>query len=241
MILSDEACKRLVQRKLYTTPRNLSHFLSYMFGANTAINKNVLDVGGGAGVLCLAACVQGARSGDCIDPEGDGSTPGTTTSFEANAQALSLTNARMIRTTFQDFEAPADKYDLIFIHNAINHLDEAACIDLQKSEEARDAYRMIFDKLRRLLRPNGRVIISDCGRSNAFGDRGIKSPLMPTIEWEKHQDPEVWVAAMEPSGFRLVRTQWSSFNSLGKPGRILGNRPAAYLLLSHFRIELVAV
>ena len=241
MILPPKDLERLVQHKLYTNTANLSAFLSYMYGANTAFRKNVLDVGGGDGLLCLSACLQGARSGDCLDPEGDGSTAGSTRSFSANSELLGLSNARMFSTTFQAYEAPLAHYDLVFINNAINHLDEPACMSLHESAEAQDTYRLIFDKLRSLLQPNGRVIVTDCSRSNAFGDLGIKAPFAPTIEWNKHQNPETWTAVVEPSGFRNVLTQWTSFNSLGRIGRLLGNRAISYMLMSHFRIEFVAV
>lgn len=241
MVLAPQDCARLVARGLYSNPRNLGHFLTYMFGANTGYQKNVLDIGGGGGVLCLAACLDGAVSGDCVDPEGAGSTAGSTGSFEETATLFGLPQARMIRQTFQAFEGPDDHYDLVFIDNAINHLDEAACIELQTSEAARAAYVAIFSQLRAMLRPNARVIISDCGRKNAFGDRSLKSPLMPTIEWNKHQQPEYWATVIEPTGFKCVRIQWSSFHTLGRPGRLLGNESLAYFLLSHFRMELVAV
>lgn len=61
---------------------------------------------------------------------------------------------------------------------------------------------------------------------------------MPSIEWEKHQSPALWLSLLQQVGFQKMSIQWSAPNSLSSIGRkFLGNRLAAYFILSHFRIE----
>ena len=61
---------------------------------------------------------------------------------------------------------------------------------------------------------------------------------MPSIEWHKHQSPEIWSQLLRQNGFLNPEVTWSSFNSLGKFGRIImNNKFINYMTLSHFRLE----
>ena len=98
-------------------------------------------------------------------------------------------------------------------------------------------YAGVFRALFGSLRPGGWLVATDCSRANFFNDVGTTSPFMPDIEWHKHQSPGTWDRLLRQVGFAAARVQWSSPNTLGALGRLLlGNRFAAYFLLSHFRL-----
>jgi len=142
-----------------------------------------------------------------------------------------------VASSVQNYLCDAHSFDVVIIANAINHLNEDACARLLMDPLARDEYKSIFISLFRSIRPGGWLIATDCSRSNVFNDLGLKSPLMPDIEWQKHQSPKVWDELLQEVGFARARVQWSSPNTLGALGRfVLGNPLAAYLLLSHFRL-----
>jgi hypothetical protein len=79
------------------------------------------------------------------------------------------------------------------------------------------------------------VVVADCSRFNLFPSLGLVNPFVPTIEWNKHQKPELWCDLLRNAGFVNHEIHWTSFNRLRTPGKwLLGNKYAAFLLLSHF-------
>jgi len=123
--------------------------------------------------------------------------------------------------------------------NSINHLDEESTMTLNLNQESKIKFRVLFYKMYSMLSTGGSLIITDCDRKNFFNDLSLKSPFMPTIEWNKHQSPTCWVNIAKEVGFKKQSIKWSSPNSLGRIGQfLLGNRLIAYFLFSHFRIEL---
>jgi 2-polyprenyl-3-methyl-5-hydroxy-6-metoxy-1,4-benzoquinol methylase len=221
----------------YSNKRNLRRHLDYLFQGIDLRGKQLLDVGGGTGLLSIYAAVQGATS-VCIEPESDGSTGGVTKKFTLLRNSVDpALPAELVVSSIQDYLSVVRSFDVVVIANAINHLNEDACVRLLADPLAQNEYKSIFLSVYRSIKPGGWLVATDCTRSNFFNDVGLKSPLMPDIEWSKHQSPELWNEILQEVGFAPATVQWSSPNTLGKAGRIvLGNRPAAYFLLSHFRL-----
>jgi SAM-dependent methyltransferase len=145
--------------------------------------------------------------------------------------------ARPLSVTFQDFRTD-ETFDIVVLANSINHLNDAATIHLHTQPAAADEHRAYFRRIFEMLAPGGVLIMTDCDRYNLFASMGKRSPVMPDIEWHKHQSPRTWSALLSEYGFQQIKISWSSPNSLGRAGRLLfGNRLAAFALLSHFRIE----
>jgi SAM-dependent methyltransferase len=229
----------LNERKIYHSPNSLAwYYKNQLFRDVDFRDKSVLDIGGGSGLTSFFAAAMGAARVDLLEPLGDGSGSVEIAKYtllksstDCNSERVSLFN-----TTFQQFFSDS-QYDIIVLHNSINHLDENACINLLNDEESYSAYKLIFEKFLSLLRKEGILIIADCSRSNFFGDLGLKSPLGWTIEWEKHQKPETWIELMQGIGFRDSKIKWTSLKQLRSVGNlVLSNPLAAYFLSSHFVI-----
>jgi SAM-dependent methyltransferase len=232
---SDAYLAAVSEEGIYPNAGNLEFYLQFLFDGVPLRGRSVLEIGGGAGTLSFYAGSVGASRVVCLEPEADGSDAGIQQRFRHLADRLGLGSVRLEPTTLQGFDPRGETFDVVVVHNSINHLDEEACVALGRSAVARQRYRALFEKIAALTRPGGQLVAADCSRHNLFGMLGLKSPIMPTIEWHKHQRPQTWAAILREVGFDRPRIRWSTFNTLRTPGRILfGNAVAAFVLTSHF-------
>jgi len=210
----------------------------YLFKSIDFKGKSFLDIGGGRGLFGFYALSKGALNAVIIEPEFDGSTKGVEDDFNLVKKSLGVSNIHFVKDLLQDFKSE-QKFDVILLHNSINHLDEEACMILQNDAKAKEKYIIILKLIADLTNKNGELIICDCSRNSFFSDLGIKNPFARSIEWDKHQKPELWIDLLEQVGFSKVSLEWSSYNILKKFGRIfMGNRLMAYLTFSHFKIRM---
>lgn len=229
-----------IQEKLFNKEFNLRFHLKTVFEEVPLENKRMLDIGGGNGICTFYAACMGAEEAICLEPEAEGVIANSVAGFHRlKAHGLS-DRIRFEPITFQRFVVGTDrKFDVILLHNSINHLNEWACINLLKEEKSRQVYLDLFENFYRHSNPDACLIICDCARRNFYGDLGMRNPLVPMIEWHKHQSPKVWASLAAEVGYCRPKIRWTSFNSLGTLGRyLLGNKLAAYFLLSHFRLQM---
>jgi SAM-dependent methyltransferase len=170
----------------------------------------------------------------CLEPEAAGSSPGMIETFRKRSQQLGVTQVTLLPITFQEYQTD-QPFDVLFCHDAINHLDEEATIHLHQSEEAQKIYLELFRKMYHLCAPGGYLIIADASRHSLYSWLRVRSPLTPTIEWHKHQPPQVWSRLLNQVGFKQVALRWRSPTSLGYLGQLMiGNRFVNFFLWAHF-------
>jgi SAM-dependent methyltransferase len=196
---------------------NLRFYLEYLFGGVPLAGRRVLDIGAGDGVYSFYAAAAGAERVTALEPEAAGSAAGVTRRFSRLGEALGLDSVELRTESFQDFDAGDERFDVLFLHAVINHLDESATTQIGRSEAARQTYRSMFSKLAAIGAPGAKLIASDASPNNLFARLPIKNPLQPEIEWD--------------AGFSDARIRWNSINTLRRPGRLLfGNRVGAWVL-----------
>jgi SAM-dependent methyltransferase len=220
-------------------PGNVRFHCAYLFEGIDLRDKTMLDVGAGDGRYSFYAACAGATRVVSLEPEVEGSSAGMQESFRRAASLLGLEQVELIPQRFQDYDPGGETFDVVLLHGSINHLDEPACIKLHYDPAAQDVYRTLFQKLAAVSRPGGKLIVTDCSPANLFPRLGIRNPLARTIEWHKHQKPELWAQLLAGAGFTGPKVRWTTFNTLRTPGRLLlGNRFAAYCLTSSFCLSM---
>lgn len=220
---------------VYPNAGNLKFYLGYLFEGLSFRGLSMLDVGAGVGLFGLYGAATGARNVVCLEPESAGSTSGVQRKFEELVRTLGLTTASMTAAPLQEYDTGGAQFDVVLLHNSINHLDEPCCIRLQQDEAARGVYRAVLSRLAEMTAPGGRLIVADCSRRNFFGDLGIRNPFAPQIERHKPQSPKLWMGLLADCGFGDLSVRWTSYNTLRTAGRILlGHRPVSYFLQSDF-------
>jgi SAM-dependent methyltransferase len=229
--------RAVVDLGLRSSAARLHYELGRFFNGVSLYGKSVLDIGGGDGIFSVGAASLGAARVVCLEPLSDGSTDTARDSFNKLRQSVpGPFDIELQWLTFQEFHS-SEHFDVIFLHDSINHLDEKACVRLRSDEKALATYQALARKLYDLTNPGGYLIVCDCSNRNLFGDMGVTNPFARPIEWNKHQAPMTWIQLFKSAGYSDPIVNWTSFNTLRTPGRLLlGNPAAAYLTLSHFRL-----
>lgn len=232
----------MVSRKMFSSKKNLQFKLNSLFENVKLAEKEVLDVGGGSGLLSFYAAVKGAKKVVCLEPEIAGSRSGVIKKFyDLRKDFPASLPVELSTHTLQEYlqEAGAEMYDVVIMHNSINHLDEEAGIHLLKNDACYKTYLTIFENVFRIMKKGGILIVTDCSCKNFFNDIGVKNILAPSIEWHKHQKPVTWIKLFKAAGFRNSAIKWLTPNRLGKPGIfILGNYFMAYMTASYFKVTI---
>ena len=213
----------------------------YLFPGIELEGKRFLDIGGGTGTYSFYAACCGAREAVCLEPEAAGSSSGMIETFQRRARQLGIEQVTLLPIPFQEYQSN-QLFDILFCHNAINHLNEDATIHLHRSVDAQKIYLDIFQKMYHHCASGGYLIIADAGRDSIYSWLRVRSPLTPTIEWHKHQSPQVWSRLLSQVGFKQVALRWRSPASLGSLGQLLiGNRFVNFFLWSHFCLTMQKV
>lgn len=229
----------MVAEGLWTTEPRLRFYTEFLFRRVPLAGRSVLDIGGGTGVFSFFATANGASRVVCLEPDGAGSTKGQTAKFARVAKALGRQDVMLVPQTLQEFDSGGLTFDVVLMHNSVNHIDEWSCSNLTISEFAVRNYQRIFFKLAELVTEEGCLILADCSPRNLYPLLGLKNPFARSIEWHKHQPPEVWIGLLQDSGFADPEVCWSTFNCLGRGGRVLlSNRFAAFFLTSGFCLRM---
>ncbi len=232
----------LIEREnLFASGANgLASYLDYLFARISFEGKTMLDVGGGFGLFAFFAALKGAREVVVLEPMQLGSNARIKDRFEVLRTRLRTGDrVRVLPVALQEYEPGGRTFDVVLLHNSVNHLDEEVCRRLHRSEKAAVVYRGIFEKVASLTSSGGSVIITDCSRYNLFPMLGSRNPIVPMIEWDKHQPPGLWCRLARGAGLHEPKVRWTSPNRLGRIGRVfLGNRVAAFFLTSHFCLTL---
>jgi SAM-dependent methyltransferase len=223
----------------FSSISNLKFRLEQIFKNIDFKGKNVLEIGGGYGLFGFYASIKGAYYVVNIEPQGAGSASGVSKKFNTLRDALGIYNVELQPSTFQDYDPLNKKFDIILLYNSINHLNEKACVDLRTNTKSLIVYKNLFEKIDSLSTTNAKIIICDCSNKNLFPLLRLKNPFNKSIEWHKHQSPNVWSKLLNESGFSNHKISWTTFNRFGKFGNVLlGNKYVSYFLTSHFCLKM---
>ncbi len=219
----------MVEQGLYPNKIRLKFHVNSLFRGVELSGKRILDIGGGIGLHSFYAANAGAKQVLCVEPEADGSREGIIDKFLSIKRGLGLENISHFSDTFQNLDSD-DTYDVILLHNSINHLDEGACEKLFQDDEAKKIYKALFYKLGELSKSGTQIILCDCSNNNLWERWNLGNPFVPSIEWHLHQPPDVWKVFLKDAGFINAKIEWISFNF--KIGKLLSN-----ILTSEYRIK----
>jgi SAM-dependent methyltransferase len=217
------------------------YFADLIFAGVPLAGKRVLDVGGGTGIGSFwAVMVGGAASALVLEPSMDGSPTDVHDKFHEMAAAAGTGDrVQMQPIVLEDLDPALGTFDVVLLHQSINHIGEAYVADLPYSLAGQQHYHAFFDVLAERTAPGGTLIVMDSSNRNLFGDFGRRSPLLPTVDFRMHQPPEQWSGMLAHHGFTEERITWLTRREAGVLGTtVLRNKLAAYLTTSFFVLQM---
>ena len=195
----------------------------------------VLEIGCGTGAWAIWTSLHGASKVVAIDPEAAGSSKNSFAEFQRNIETFGLQKQiQAIGCSLEDLPKQQRPFDVVVMYNVINHLDEDAVMVLHKEQAAFERYVTLLKNLRSHMRSGSWLVVADCARDNLWANLGLTSPFVPSIEWEKHQNPKTWIEVVEHAGFRTFDLRWSPLQPFPA---LTGNRLVEYLTCSHFALR----
>ncbi len=204
----------------------------FLFSDIPLAGARVLEIGCGTGAWAIWAALHGAERVLGIDPEANGSTARSLGTLKGTIETLGLSRTVTATDNFlYQLTAQKERFDVAVMYNVVNHLDEDAVAVLHEDRGAFERYVSILEELRLLMNPGGWVIVADCARTNLWQQLGLRSPLADTIEWNKHQEPGVWIDVFDKADFCYFDFRWSPLYPFA---RLTANRAVQYLTRSHF-------
>lgn len=202
----------------------------------------MLEIGCGEGTLCRWAARHGAREVVALDAHRDDAREVKGQwAFQPETNQLHLSQAKTSPCPFHEYVAADRTFDIVLSMASINQLDEMSCIRLLESRQAVRAYEGIFRRVARMMKLGGKLIIVDAGRRNFFDDLGLRNPMLPCVEWFKHQQPEDWAWLLQNCGFGLPVIAWTTGACLRKLGIFCLPKGLAYFGHSMFRLEMTRI
>lgn len=215
---------------------NSEGYMDYVRGEIALRGCRVLDVGAGGGAISEYFVKEGADEVIALEPESSGSDYKAASFERLSQRADSYGGLRAIPETLQEYQ-PSENFDVVLLHNSINHLNESAVQSLHEDPDARAAFENLISKLSTVTTEEGKVIVLDSGRASLW--RYLpKSPF--SIEWEKHQDPHIWVDLFEQLDFEAMSLRWTPVFGYGPVVEWLsGYKFGGFLRTAHFRLAFV--
>ena len=211
------------------------YFKNYIFNGISLENKTILDLGGGNGIASFFALYSTSScSAWIVDPIAEGSNQLMTDQYNILKDKIDPARIHFHRDLIDTLNEP-EYFDIILMHNSINHIGEDIIEEALVNEEKHKEYVERIKEITDRLKKGGTIIVADCARRNFWGDLGLNSPVAPSIEWNLHCQPNVWQKMIEEAGSVHISSNRTARRELGIFGKILlANRPCSYMLDSHF-------
>ena len=216
----------------------MKRYLIWCFKNINFSNKKVLDVGGGNGIFSYYAKSKGAKTVINLEPFSSGSTPLNDRDNNICKDLQIINDNR----TIQNFKVD-EKFDIIILHDSINHLDEELYKKIHLDKSSLEKYERLIQMLLNILEEKGTIIITDCSRYNFWAILNIKNPFAPSIDWDVHQHPNLILKLFNIQGKFSYKLRWSPFKRFGTLGYIISyfGFPFSFFLQSHFNLILKKV
>ena len=231
----------ILHKQEHWSLERLDYHVQRMLNGFEVKDKRILDLGCGRGSFAVFFALSGAKRVVGIDPAGDGGEAVALEALPARIEQLELDNCEFLPAALTKGMFEAESFDLLFLHNSINHLHEVTS-DLREDQVARQLYADLFAEMFRITAPGGAIVMCDCTRSNLFAPlvrRGFGHPVpgMSVIEWDKHQEPRVWRKLLTDVGFVPTGLSWYLPFPLRRFGKLIDNWFFNFCTLSHFTLR----
>lgn len=196
-------------------------------------DKTILEVGCGKGFVSLwLASLGGAKEVVALDEsEGIGSEKGVLAFSENTVKDFDIKNIKVVKSDIMKNSFPDNSFDIIIANNALHHVIEGGYIS--RNPTTKSQYIRLFSELRRLLKPNGTLVLGEFSRRSIW--RYIKLRYRQ-IDWEIHPTLKEWILVIKLAGFRKTNFKYTGPYILRRFELLLSNPVSQSLISPTFNI-----
>lgn len=218
--------------------KNSKFQLGQIFNSIPLKNKNILDVGGGSGYVSFYCKIKGGRDVVCLEPEDEGSNNEKNNSYEILNDRIDY-DIEYLDKRIEDYNTKK-KFDLIILHNSINHLVDGNTKDLSSNDISKIKMMNTIEKISSLAADGCLLLIVDNSGYHFFQKLGFeRHPLIPHVGFHDHESPDFWISYFKKFDFKFAKMDWITPNPMGYFGKVLFNSSyASYLFGLPFRLVL---
>ena len=218
--------------------KNSKFQLQQIFNGIILENKNILDVGGGSGYLSFYCKINGGRHVVCLEPEDEGSNNEKNNSFEVLNDRIDY-DIDYLDKRIEDYNTKK-KFDLIILHNSINHLVDGNTKELSTNDISNIKMMNTIEKISSLALDDCLLLIVDNSGYHFFQKLGFeRHPLIPHVGFHDHESPDFWTSYFKEFGFKFKKVDWITPNPMRHFGKVLlNNSYSSYFFGLPFRLVL---
>jgi SAM-dependent methyltransferase len=228
---------RMLAEDRHHVPEAFVATADQLFDGVPLVNKRVLEIGSGKGLLSIYLALRGA-SVTSLEPELAGSTSGVLDTQQARCRELGL-SVECINADFNEWTTDR-MFDVVVAANTINHL--------YPSERHAYWHRPTWDgnvaTLRRVkarLTPGGVFVATDASRYSFFLllRKWVRPPWTSKrgVNWRHHQNAATWAALLHAAGFAGVERDYYTPSRLRPVSWLVRNGLASFWLRGVFIVR----
>jgi len=206
----------------------------YIFHGIELKSKTLLDVGGGNGIASFYARY---KDNTCKCIVADPLKKGSNEFMEDQFNKLSKLYGKGVKLHkgYTSSLPKRMKFDLILLHNSINHIGEDIISTVKDVPEHRNEYLKRLKEVLSHGKKGAKIIVADCSNKNFWGDLKLPNIFAPSINWKIHKDPNFWTDMLNELNCKHIKTNWTARRELLYLGKFfLANKVMSYFTDSHF-------
>ena len=234
--MSEKQFKEFYNEKSSDVYRKFVYHLKEQLEGVVLKDKVILEVGCGKGFVSLWLALFGeVKKIVALDEsEGVGSEKDILNSLEGTVKDLKIKNIQLVKSDITKNLFEDNSFDVIIANNALHHVVRTGSNILNDSV-TKDEWVKLFRELRRLLRPDGILVVAEFSRNNIWRYAPMKLRFKE-IEWSIHLTLKEWFFVIKLAAFREISFKYVIPYKLRSFERVLSNFLGSFLLNSSFNI-----
>ncbi|MEE9378484.1 MAG: class I SAM-dependent methyltransferase, partial [Candidatus Lokiarchaeia archaeon] len=204
-----------IKNKVFSSESNFNSFYFQFLELEEYIsfkNRTILDIGCGNGNF-LIMCSLFEKASNCIgidSVQGKGSEKDSLKIFQQKINLLNLDNVKYIKSDIFKYDFEDKQFDIITANFSLHHIIETTK-NFLSSQELINKSVILFNKIYKLLKPNGVFLVKEVSKYNLSRYFPIHGKIfgLDNINWKSKHLPSEYIVGLKKAKFKNVGVIYS--------------------------------